>query len=133
MSSDYLKNEFSPEMKEVYNSIAVAQAKSDFFLVASLYKEGGVSSDVCSICVSNISNIIKSSDISITFDGYGFNKRFLFSKSNNKLFKEYLYDLIEKLDHMGSNFDYNKFSSRNAFNDFILDFYVLNIDFFEKK
>lgn len=133
MSSDYLKNEFSNEMKEVYNSITVAQAKSDFFLIASLYKEGGVSSDVCSICVSNISNIIKSSDISITFDGYGFNKRFLFSKSNNKLFKEYLYDLIEKLDHMGSNFDYNRFSSRNAFNDFILDFYVLNIDFFEKN
>lgn len=133
MALKYLGEEFGIKLENIYKSIPVSQARSDLFLVASLYKEGGISADVCSIALSNIKNLVGNSCISLVYDEKGLNKKFFYAYPGCALFKSYLSTLIRKIDCINDQFDYNLFSSRNEFHDFVLDFYPNNISFFNEK
>lgn len=133
MALSYLGKEFGQKMQDLYKSLPVSQARSDFFLVASLYKEGGISADVCSVALSNISSLIQNHGTLLVYDGIGINKKFLFSNPENYLFKSYLNELIEKINYMGNEFHYELFSSRHSLHDFIMDFYAHNLEFFDNE
>lgn len=134
-ASAYLRKELGGVVEKIYRSIDISQAKSDFFLIASLFKEGGISADVCSVAQTSIKPLIQGCNLCFVYDGQGINKNFLFSHKNSSFYKSYLLDLMNKQTIMKENncFDYEFFSSRNAFHSFFLDYFAYNIKYFEKE
>lgn len=124
-AESYLRQNFGDFVWRLFQVLPEAQARSDFFLIASLYKEGGVSADVCSIANANILPLLKKGK---TF-GFVVNegspqKKFFFAVPNHPIVKAYLDHLISYsagvLD--GSiTFSYEEFSSPSAFRTFLMD------------
>ncbi|WP_169796346.1 glycosyltransferase family 61 protein [Acetobacter tropicalis] len=134
-ASAYLRKEFGGVVEKVYNSIGISQAKSDFFLIASLFKEGGISADVCSVAQTSIKPLIQDCNLCFVYDSSGVNKNFLFAGKGSSFYEAYLLELIKKQKTMKEHkeFNYESFSSRNAFHTFFLDYYAYNIKEFEKE
>lgn len=128
----YIQKELGTKTLNVFNKLTVPQGQSDFFLIASLYAEGGVSADVCSVAQANIELLIRNCDLFIVYDKYGIDKKFIFAKKHNKFIEYYLYHLITKVDKFGSDQDYNSFSSRIVFHYAFLDFFAFRYDEIKK-
>lgn len=144
-ASEFILNNFGEFLRDIYNSINIPQARSDFFLIASLYCEGGVSADVCSTCTASIDYLIKDDKkLHLVKDFNGYQKKFLYAAPYNNIIGNYLNNLIEKFSFYNENnidIDYNNFSSQNYFDNFInteiknnniseIDFVVIDPDLY---
>ncbi|MBS0995942.1 glycosyltransferase 61 family protein [Gluconobacter cerinus] len=122
-SISFILSNFGEYVRDVYNSINIPQARSDFFLIASLYCEGGVSADVCSTCTASIDYLIKNEKkLHLVKDSNGFQKKFLYASPYNKIIGDYLNHLLEKFLFYRKNnleIEYENFSSQSAFDSFI--------------
>lgn len=123
-AKEYLANCCSPQALIAYNNIQYPQAKSDFFLMASLYTDGGISADVCSVAQSNLEILIKNTDLLLIYDEKGLHKKFIFAQPRNLIILYHLNYLIEKMDCFGADQDYNNLFSRSAFHSNFMDFYA---------
>lgn len=121
---DYITQYCSPEALAAYNNIQYPQGKSDFFLVASLYSEGGISVDVCSVAQSNLEILIKNIDFLLIYDEDGIHKKFIFAHPQNPFILYHLNCLIQKMSYFGADKDYDDFSSRSAFHHNFMDYYA---------
>lgn len=119
---EFLSENFGDYIKDIYLDIDIPQSRSDFFLIASLYCEGGVSSDVCSTCTASVDYLIQDEKkLHILKESNGFQKKFLYAPPNNIFIGQYLDHLISKFEYFRSNgiaLEYDNFSSQNVFNDF---------------
>jgi mannosyltransferase OCH1-like enzyme len=61
----FLKKEFSAEVINAYNKIAIGAAKADFFRYAVLYKYGGVYVDIDGAILRPLKHIIKDDDVAV--------------------------------------------------------------------
>lgn len=121
----YLRQNFGDSIEYLFRALPEPQARSDFFLIASLYKEGGVSADVCSVADANIAPLLKQGKT------FGFvvhegtpEKKFFFAIPRHPIVKSYL----ERLAHYAAGvadgriaFSYEAFSSTSAFQTFLMD------------
>lgn len=123
MATRFLLENFGEYVSNIYLSINIPQAKSDFFLIASLFYEGGVSADVCSTCTASIDFLIRDKNkIHLLKNSHGFQKKFLYAPAKSDLFKKYLENLILKFEYTQKNniiLDYEKFSSQKEFCNFV--------------
>lgn len=125
----YITQNCSPTALDAYNNIKYPQAKSDFFLIASLYVEGGISADVCSVAQSNLEILIKDTDFLLIYDEDGIHKKFIFAHPQNPFILYHLNDLIQKMDYFGADQNYDYFSSRSAFHYNFMDYYAFNYEY----
>lgn len=120
---EFLREKFGKYIVDIYNYISIPQSRSDFFLIASLYCEGGLSSDVCSTCTASIDYLIQDEvKLHIVRDSNGFQKKFLYATPYNLIVGKYLIYLISKIEYYrlnGIDFEYESFSSQKAFNEFV--------------
>nr|WP_249200098.1 glycosyltransferase 61 family protein [Gluconobacter sp. Dm-62] len=119
----FLLENFGEYIASVYNGINIPQAKSDFFLVASLYCEGGISADVCSTCTSLVDQLIKDQGkLHLVLESNEFQKKFLYAAPKNPVVKKYLEFLISKYEEFSSRGEqiyYDLFSSQKVFDGFV--------------
>jgi mannosyltransferase OCH1-like enzyme len=67
---NFLKEEFEPEIYDIYKKINIGAAKADFFRYAILYKKGGVYLDIDSLFFKKLDDIILPDDHAIiTLEG----------------------------------------------------------------
>ncbi|MCX2564753.1 glycosyltransferase 61 family protein [Acetobacter thailandicus] len=126
-AENYIIREFGFDFLKMYNYVKIPQAKSDFFLLLSLYKEGGVSSDVCSVSKCSITNLVnKISGIGIVFREGKLCKNFICCESKNEILKKYISKIVNYISYCMSECiecDYELLTSNFSFNSFILDSY----------
>lgn len=132
MAKEYIRQELGENILKAYNHLTLPQSQSDFFLIASLYNEGGVSADVCSVAQANIEILIRDSDFVLISGDYGIDKKFIFAKKHNEFIKYYLKNLVEKSVQDGVDQDYLKFSSREIFQKDFLDFFAFRYDYIQQ-
>ncbi|EUK17543.1 glycosyltransferase family 61 protein [Commensalibacter papalotli (ex Servin-Garciduenas et al. 2014)] len=123
-AKEYLVNYCSPKALLAYKNIQYPQAKSDFFLMASLYTDGGISADVCSIAQSNLEILIKNTDFLLIYDDKGLQKKFIFAQPRNLFILYHLNFLIEEMNYFGADQDYDNLFSRSAFHSNFMDYYA---------
>lgn len=121
-AKDYILSHLGVDGAKAYDAINSAQGKSDFFLVSSLYIEGGLSVDVCSVVQADINIILRNYDFILVYDDSNLHKKFLYAPKQNNFFKYYLLNLMNKAMKRLSD-DYNNFTGRKAFTEDFLDFY----------
>lgn len=125
----YITKNCSPTALSAYKNIKYPQAKSDFFLIASLYVEGGISTDVCSVAQSNLEILIKDTDFLLIYDENGIHKKFIFARPQNPFILYHLNALIQRMNYFGADQNYNHFSSRSAFHHNFMDYYAFNYEY----
>lgn len=125
---DYITNTCSPEALAAYNNIQSPQPKSDFFLMASLFNDGGISADVCSIAQTNLEILIRNTEFLVVFDETGIHKKFMFAHPHNPFVLYHLNYLIQKMDHFGADIDYENFSGLLSLNRNFMDFYAFSYE-----
>lgn len=121
----YLRQNFGEYVWCLFQALPEPQARSDFFLIASLYKEGGISADVCSIANANILPLLgKGKTFGFVVNEGLPQKKFLFAVPEHPIVKAYLDRLIRYAAGVldGSiAFSYEEFSSPSAFQTFLMD------------
>jgi inositol phosphorylceramide mannosyltransferase catalytic subunit len=65
MVDDFIRDEFDPEVFELYKRINIGAAKADFFRYAVLFKKGGVYLDIDSLFLKSLDEIILPDDSAI--------------------------------------------------------------------
>lgn len=62
---EFIKEEFNPEVFELFNKINIGAAKADFFRYAILYKRGGIYLDIDNLILKKLDEIISPNDKAI--------------------------------------------------------------------
>lgn len=132
---EYLQKFYGRDIAALFNIINTPQAESDFFLVASLLRDGGVSADVCSVGRAPIAKLVNSlTGLGIVERNGGIEKNFLCAPSGHPVVSRYFQTLVSYLDMCllkKISPDYKEFSSRWAFEACLCDMFSENFSFSE--
>ncbi|AQS83730.1 hypothetical protein A0U92_01915 [Acetobacter aceti] len=136
MARDYISLNFGDDITSIFDRLEIPQAESDFFLLLSLYKEGGVSVDIHSVARANISPIVNCARGLGIIEREGFlDKSFFCSRPDNSLIKAYIERVVAYVEHCIRHaipLDYNLITSKYAFQAFILDSFSTEPDAISK-
>lgn len=124
-AESYIRENVGDYAGKLFASLSVPQAQSDLFLIASLFVEGGISADVCSINRASIAPLLDNrSSLGFVLTREGPEKKFFFSIPRHPFVKAYLERLLDYADRSFTGeivFNYEEFSSTKAFRRFFMD------------
>lgn len=95
--SDFIKENFSPDIFENYSKIQIGAAQADFWRLLVLYKHGGVYMDIDAHLIWPLNSIIKSTqtELYIVIKRQEISNYFIASRSDNINFKKMI-DIVLK-------------------------------------
>lgn len=121
----YLATHFGRDVCELFDTLRLPQAESEFFMVASLLKEGGISVDVASVGKAPLAPVIRQIHGLglVTHDGW-LEKKFLAALPGNPIIRRYFERILAYLSYCrdcGESPEYRYTASREVLEAFILD------------
>ncbi|MDF3625755.1 glycosyltransferase 61 family protein [Brytella acorum] len=132
-AQNYLGEYFGRDVLDLFNAIHIPQGESDFFLLASLLREGGVSADVCSVAKASISPLLAAVEgVGVVERDSHIEKNFFCAPAGSPLIRAYFEKVLAYLVHCAEASiapSYEQLTSRDAFQSFLFDSFCEGLDF----
>jgi len=122
MVDGYIKDEFEPEIYDLFKRINIGAAKADFFRYAILYKKGGIYLDIDSLFLKKLDEIILPNDsaiISLGSHKKNYIQWSLFFEAGHPFLKKTIELMVDNLQNNKYPYDVHRMTGPTVYSEAI--------------